>query len=194
MSLIILYTLSKHQKTRGFVMFSGGIERDQWHEMGLCCIIQQCLIHKLCPYKDKFHRRIQNPVEHLRWTFLWKQLTTESFYLFSQITLSQMFDWVLNIPLSLFENECTQETCKDFDSSFIRNKHLPWIFKISYEGGLSDFTLINYCYTYNLLLRNIYNREKVSFYALVEIANEVICLRMVSECRFLILSEFNRNN
>ena len=24
----------KHQKTSGFVMFSGGIKRDQWHEMG----------------------------------------------------------------------------------------------------------------------------------------------------------------
>ena len=24
----------KHQKTRGFLMFSGGIERDQWHGMG----------------------------------------------------------------------------------------------------------------------------------------------------------------
>ena len=24
----------KHRKTRGFLMFSGGIERDHWHEMG----------------------------------------------------------------------------------------------------------------------------------------------------------------
>ena len=24
----------KHQKTRGFLVFSGGIKRDQWHEMG----------------------------------------------------------------------------------------------------------------------------------------------------------------
>ena len=24
------------QKTRGFLMFSGGIKRDQWHEMGWC--------------------------------------------------------------------------------------------------------------------------------------------------------------
>ena len=24
---------SKHQKTRGFLMFSGGAERSQWHEM-----------------------------------------------------------------------------------------------------------------------------------------------------------------
>ena len=27
-------TPCKHQKTRGFLMFSGGIKRDQWHEMG----------------------------------------------------------------------------------------------------------------------------------------------------------------
>ena len=34
MPLISFYTPRKHQKTRGFLMFSGGIERDQWHEMG----------------------------------------------------------------------------------------------------------------------------------------------------------------
>ena len=34
MSLASFYTPWKHQKTSGFLMFSGGIERDQWHEMG----------------------------------------------------------------------------------------------------------------------------------------------------------------
>ena len=29
-----LYTPWKYQKTSGFLMFSGGIERNQWHEMG----------------------------------------------------------------------------------------------------------------------------------------------------------------
>ena len=28
------YTPWKDQKTKGFLMFSGGIEKDQWHEMG----------------------------------------------------------------------------------------------------------------------------------------------------------------
>ena len=28
------YTPGLHQKTSGFLMFSGGIKRDQWHEMG----------------------------------------------------------------------------------------------------------------------------------------------------------------
>ena len=28
------YTTWKHQKTRGFLMFSGGVERGHWHEMG----------------------------------------------------------------------------------------------------------------------------------------------------------------
>ena len=28
------YSPGKHQKTSGFLMFSGGIEKDQWHEMG----------------------------------------------------------------------------------------------------------------------------------------------------------------
>ena len=29
-----LYTLLKRQKTRGFPMFSGGIQREHWPEMG----------------------------------------------------------------------------------------------------------------------------------------------------------------
>ena len=32
--LISFDTPWKHQKTSGFLMFSGGITRDQWHEMG----------------------------------------------------------------------------------------------------------------------------------------------------------------
>ena len=34
MPLISFDTPWKHQKTRGFMMFSEGIKRDQWHEMG----------------------------------------------------------------------------------------------------------------------------------------------------------------
>ena len=34
MSLVSFDTTWKYQKTRGFLNFSGGIERDQWHEMG----------------------------------------------------------------------------------------------------------------------------------------------------------------
>ena len=33
--MVSFYTPRKHQNTRGFLMFSGGIERDQWHEMSL---------------------------------------------------------------------------------------------------------------------------------------------------------------
>ena len=35
MPLVFLYTPWKHKKTSAFLMFSGGIERDQWHEIGL---------------------------------------------------------------------------------------------------------------------------------------------------------------
>ena len=35
MLLVSFYTPSNHQKTFGFLMFSGGIERDQWDEMEL---------------------------------------------------------------------------------------------------------------------------------------------------------------
>ena len=34
MPLVSFDTPWKHQKTKGFPMFSGGIESDQWHEMG----------------------------------------------------------------------------------------------------------------------------------------------------------------
>ena len=34
MPLVSFDTTWKYQKTRGFLNFSGGIERDQWHEMG----------------------------------------------------------------------------------------------------------------------------------------------------------------
>ena len=34
MPLISFDTPRKHQNTRGFLMFSWGIERDQWYEMG----------------------------------------------------------------------------------------------------------------------------------------------------------------
>lgn len=35
-SMVSLYIPWKHQKAIGFLMFSGGIEINQWHEMGYC--------------------------------------------------------------------------------------------------------------------------------------------------------------
>ena len=32
--LVCFYTPGKHQEISGFLMFSGGIERDQWYEVG----------------------------------------------------------------------------------------------------------------------------------------------------------------
>ena len=40
MPLISFDTPWKHQKTGGFMMFSGGIKRDQWHEMGEVNVLQ----------------------------------------------------------------------------------------------------------------------------------------------------------
>ena len=34
MSLVSFYAPRKHQKFRSFLMHSGGIQRDQWYEMG----------------------------------------------------------------------------------------------------------------------------------------------------------------
>ena len=46
-------------------------------------------------------KRIQNPVEHLRWSFSRKQLMALSRQLFSQKAPSQIFNWVLNMLLIL---------------------------------------------------------------------------------------------
>ena len=58
MPLVSFYALSKHQKTRGFPMFSGGIERDQWNEIG----------YFLCQNR-KFHCRclLQKVSKSFRW-------------------------------------------------------------------------------------------------------------------------------
>ena len=39
MPLVSFYTPWK-QKTRGFLMFSGGVERDHWYEMGYTVILR----------------------------------------------------------------------------------------------------------------------------------------------------------
>ena len=45
--LVSFYTPGKRQKTRGFLMFSGCIESDQWHEMISVCY------HLPLVFKDK---------------------------------------------------------------------------------------------------------------------------------------------
>ena len=47
MPLISFDTSWKHQKIRGFLILSGGIERDQWHEeyWGLTIAINNCFYH-----------------------------------------------------------------------------------------------------------------------------------------------------
>ena len=40
MPLVSFYTPWKHQKTRGFLMLSGGVERDHWYEMGYTVILR----------------------------------------------------------------------------------------------------------------------------------------------------------
>ena len=57
------------------------------------------LIYRIETY---IQRRIQNPVKHLRWSFLKKQLTAESHLLFFQKAPSCVFDWVLHTPLVIF--------------------------------------------------------------------------------------------
>ena len=58
---------------------------------------------------DVYPRRIQNPVEHLRWVFFFAkiELTGKSRYLFSQNAPSQMFNWGLMTPLPRERSFCS---------------------------------------------------------------------------------------
>ena len=47
MSLVSFYTPWKHQKTSGFLMFSGGIEKEHWHEMSSWSILGSYHLTKL---------------------------------------------------------------------------------------------------------------------------------------------------
>ena len=47
MPLVSFYASWKRQKTSGFLMFLGGIEGDQWHEMSLYLLLKIISIKKL---------------------------------------------------------------------------------------------------------------------------------------------------
>ena len=47
MPLISFYASWKRQKTSGFLMFLGGIEGDQWHEMSFYLLLKIISIKKL---------------------------------------------------------------------------------------------------------------------------------------------------
>ena len=60
MPQFFFYTPWKHQKASGFLMFSRGIERDQWHEIGYCvslCIQSKCWKKRIrkTPNTDTFY-------------------------------------------------------------------------------------------------------------------------------------------
>ena len=46
--LVSFCTSSKHQKTRDFLMLSGGIVRNQWHKMGKCKNYAKLSLGKYC--------------------------------------------------------------------------------------------------------------------------------------------------
>ena len=90
----------------------------------------------------KIQKRVLNPVVHLGWKFLRKQLTVEKIQLFSQKVLSQMFDWVFNTSLPALHIICyilelrittrnlllaldpSQQSSSPFSPNFIYINHL----------------------------------------------------------------------
>ena len=59
MPVLSFYTPWKHQETFGFLMFSGGVESDQWHDM----VWSQIIIGKTLQIISKFRQVImrENP-------------------------------------------------------------------------------------------------------------------------------------
>ena len=50
---------------------------------------------------SSLQKLIQNPVEHLRWSFCENSELLKSIYYFRKKCPSKMLDWVLNMPLGL---------------------------------------------------------------------------------------------
>ena len=95
MPMFSFYTPWKHLKVSGFLTFSGGIEKDQWHEMrwwettSLCNVLKRLCCHQTLKRQntDAFHDKGKNlcapstPLSHiynvvpwnkyLRWIKLW---------------------------------------------------------------------------------------------------------------------------
>ena len=79
--LISFDTPWKHQKTRSFLMFSGGIKRDQWHEIGwkknvfgVLCIIYHFVRRSLKYFAKKLIFRIFLNV-NLNYAFIFYRLS-----------------------------------------------------------------------------------------------------------------------
>ena len=115
MPLVSLYTPWKHQKTSGFLIFLGGIERDHWQHISYqerlyltlnkylpagnfifqkFALLKKIVILCLSPHfilklqsLKLLQSRIQDSVKHLRWSFLQKK--------------ALIFEVILNTPLLL---------------------------------------------------------------------------------------------
>ena len=85
-----------------------------------------------------FQGRIQNPVKYLRQYFLRICLTVENVELFLQKVSSQMFQWILNMPLNLlqlFNIAKVNKNMKVLDDSFPQNtfEQLPEVVDQTYS-------------------------------------------------------------
>ena len=60
-------------------------------------------------YLITYERRIQSPVEHLRWSVLQRQLKPFSRHFFWQSAPTQIFDTVLNTPLFIVLKDCLKQ-------------------------------------------------------------------------------------
>ena len=81
----------------------------KWVNKFLGFFYQQCLLLQrliISIFACRYQRSIQNPVRHLRWRLLRKQLTAERCELLLQKAPSQMFSQVLNTSLDRHLRNC----------------------------------------------------------------------------------------
>ena len=107
MPLAFFYTPWKHQKTSGFLIFSGGIERDQWHELGKNLITLMIygfkLEQKRCCFRS-FFRNCRRDYKRVFWNKFPCELVSRRINVHISLDIlsnAQAFVIVYTLPLSI---------------------------------------------------------------------------------------------
>ena len=113
MPLVFFYTPWKHHKTRGFLMFSRGMERIRWHEMGWYC----CTLH--IPHSAQWNKSFWSlPFQGI--TVPIKMLLKQFFQNVSQITSATVYSHITSkIASTFFRWSWTpQRICQSFSGTY----------------------------------------------------------------------------
>ena len=101
--------------------------------------------------RSKNQKRIQKLVEHLRWSFLRKQLTAKAIKHFRK-RLCYMFGWVLSTPLKLRKN--SQKYCFVSQGFFVRPHKIRKFLRFYWSCGNPYTNSLNIHVIYFLFFRS----------------------------------------